>query len=81
MPFHIINCKKPLLNIDRPNCLCGYPAEINMYNDELYYNCPLKNANKWIDFDRFSLYENCNFYKKYNEKYNEKENKNELCLL
>lgn len=76
-----------LLNIDsfesislkhdeRPNCLCGYPAEINMYNDELYYNCPLKNANKWIEFENLVLEPNCNFYEKYH-----KEKINDICLL
>jgi len=71
------NCKKPLLNIDRPNCLCGYPSEINMYNNELYYNCPLKNA-QWIEFDNLGLYDNCNFYEKYKH---EDKKINEICLL
>jgi predicted nucleic-acid-binding Zn-ribbon protein len=62
-----INCKKPILNInDRPNCYCGYPAEINLYNNKLYYNCPLKNANKWVNFDKLDLENNCNFYELYN---------------
>lgn len=65
------NCKKPLLNIDRPNCLCGYPSEINMYNNELYYNCPLKNT-QWIEFEGLDLEPNCNFYEKYHK---------EICLL
>jgi predicted GIY-YIG superfamily endonuclease len=62
------NCKNPILNkniSDRPNCLCGYPCEINMYNNELYYNCALKNANNWVKFDDLGLYQNCNFYQKY----------------
>jgi predicted GIY-YIG superfamily endonuclease len=59
------DCTKPILNVDRPNCLCGYPAEINMYNNELYYTCPLKNANNWVDFEGLGLYENCKFFEKY----------------
>lgn len=68
------NCKKPKVNTDRPNCDCGYPSEINMYNDELYYNCPLKNA-QWIEFDNLGLHKNCKFYQKYHK------DKNEICLL
>lgn len=63
----LINCKKPIINVDRPSCFCGYPGEINMYNGDLYYNCPLKNANKWIDFEDLDLEPNCNFYKKYHD--------------
>jgi hypothetical protein len=49
----------------RPRCYCGIPSEINMYNDELYFNCCLKNANKWLEFDNLDTADNCNFYKKY----------------
>lgn len=61
------NCSNPVIDFlpDRPNCHCGYPSEINMYNNELYYNCPLKSGNKWIEFDDLDIQENCNFYKKY----------------
>lgn len=61
------NCEKPQLLTKRPKCLCGYPAEINIYEIGLYYTCPQKNT-EWIQ-QSISLdsYENCNFYEKYNK--------------
>lgn len=61
----------------RPCCNCHMkiPAEINIYNNKLYFRC-VKKSMDWIDMDNFKhnidIIDNtpCNFYREVNEKCN-----------
>lgn len=58
------------IRLNRPYCNCKLPADINIYNDKIYWRCCRKNnwskLNTFLeDKLKYSSLKPCNFYKEY----------------
>ena len=69
------NPSRDIKYFSRPYCKCKISADINDYNDKLYWRCSKKNI--WdnlqdylysIEYNKQFIEEPCDFYKEYNSK-------------